>query len=45
MGFFSKKSKDPNPVNDAVKKSIQEAEIKQAILLANKAWNLVKETL
>ena len=27
------------------KKSIQEAEIKQAILLANKAWNLVKETL
>lgn len=27
------------------KKSIQEAEIRQAILLANKAWNLVKETL
>ena len=27
------------------KKSIQEAEIKQAVLLANKAWNLVKETL
>ena len=27
------------------KKSIQEAEIKQAVLLANKVWNLVKETL
>ena len=27
------------------KKSIQEAEIRQAVLLANKAWNLVKETL
>ena len=27
------------------KKRIQEAEIKQAVLLANKAWNLVKETL
>ncbi len=27
------------------KKSIQEAEIAQAVLLANKAWNLVKETL
>lgn len=27
------------------KKSIQEAEIKQAVLLANKGWNLVKETL
>ena len=27
------------------KKSIQEAEIKQAVLLANKAWDLVKETL
>ena len=27
------------------KKSIQEAEITQAVLLANKAWNLVKETL
>ena len=27
------------------KKSIQEAEIRQAILLANKAWNLVKEKL
>ena len=27
------------------KKSIQEAEIKQAIFLAHKAWNLVKETL
>lgn len=26
------------------KKSIQEAEIKQAILLANKAWDLLKET-
>ena len=31
MGFFSKKSKDPNPVNDAVKKSIEEAEQQQAI--------------
>ena len=27
------------------KKSIKEAEIRQAVLLANKAWNLVKETL
>ncbi len=27
------------------KKSIQEAEIKQAVLLANKAWELVKEKL
>ena len=27
------------------KKSIQEAEIKQAVLLANKAWELIKETL
>ena len=27
------------------KKSIQEAEIRQAVLLANKAWELVKETL
>ncbi len=27
------------------KKSIQEAEIRQAVLLANKAWQLVKETL
>ena len=27
------------------KKSIQEAEIRQAVLLANKAWNLVKEKL
>lgn len=27
------------------KKSIHEAEITQAVLLANKAWNLVKETL
>lgn len=27
------------------KKSIQEAEIKQAVLLTNKAWNLVKKTL
>ena len=27
------------------KKSIQEEEIKQAVILANKAWNLVKETL
>ena len=27
------------------KKSIQETEIKQAVLLANKAWQLVKETL
>ena len=27
------------------KKSIQEAEIKQAVLLANKAWQLVKEKL
>ena len=27
------------------KKSIQEAEITQAVLLANKAWNLVKEKL
>ena len=27
------------------KKSIQEAEVKQAVLLANKVWNLVKETL
>ena len=27
------------------KKSIQEAEIQQAVLLANKAWELVKETL
>ena len=27
------------------KKSIQEAEIKQAVLLANKAWNIVKEPL
>ena len=26
-------------------KSIQEAEIRQAVLLANKAWELVKETL
>lgn len=26
-------------------KSIQEAEIKQAVLLANKAWELVNETL
>ena len=26
-------------------KSIQEAEIKQAVLLANKAWELIKETL
>lgn len=27
------------------KKSIQEAEIRQAVLLANKAWDLVKEKL
>ena len=27
------------------RKSIQEAEIRQAVLLANKAWELVKETL
>ena len=27
------------------KKSIQEAEIRQAVLLANKAWELVKEKL
>ena len=27
------------------KKSIQEAEIQQTVLLANKAWELVKETL
>ena len=27
------------------KKSIQEAEIKLAVLLANKAWNIVKEPL
>ena len=27
------------------KKSIQEAEIRQAVLLVNKAWNLAKETL
>ena len=27
------------------KKSIQEAEIRQAALLANKAWELVKDTL
>lgn len=27
------------------KKSIQEAEIRQAVLLANKAWESVKETL
>ena len=27
------------------KKSIQEAEIRQAVLLANKAWELVKEAL
>ena len=27
------------------KKSIQEAEIRQAVLLANKAWELVKETV
>ena len=27
------------------KKSIQEAEIKQAVLLANKAWQLVKQKL
>lgn len=27
------------------KKSIQEAEIRQAVLLANKAWELVKKTL
>ena len=27
------------------KKSIQEAEIRQAVLLIDKAWNLVKETL
>ena len=27
------------------KKSIQEAEIRQAVLLANKAWNFVKEKL
>ena len=27
------------------KKSIQEAEIRQAVLLAYKAWELVKETL
>ena len=27
------------------KKSIQEAEIRQSVLLANKAWELVKDTL
>ena len=27
------------------KKSIQEAEIRQAVLMANKAWNFVKEKL
>ena len=29
MGFFSRKSKDPNPVNDAVNRSIKEAEQQQ----------------
>ena len=29
MGFFSRKSKEPNPVNDAVNRSIKEAEQQQ----------------